>query len=626
MRTLTSLARCSLTVVLLVALAPSTPTPVGATNDERFPVWKLGPEARQRAAARGKGWSRVIVSATDAAAVPRLRRLIEQTGGSAGRHLRSINGHVAYIPDAALQALARDPSVARISLDRPVAGSMARTSQTVRATDVRKYLGYDGSGIGVAIIDSGIIPSNADLTADDGQDRVIQFVDFVNDQAAPYDDYGHGTHVAGIIAGNGRQSGGARSGIAPGAHLVVLKALDDGGGGYTSNVIAALDYAAENKDALNIRVVNLSLATGVHESYTTDPLGQATRRAVEAGLVVVASAGNVGRDPLTGGSAYAGITAPGNAPWVLTVGASNHMGTNDRSDDTIAAFSSRGPTAVDNLAKPDIVAPGVGIESLSAPGSALYARLSPYLLHGTDESETPYLSLTGTSMSAPVVSGAVALMLQANPSLTPNQVKAILQYTARRYSGLDVLTQGGGFLNVKGAVDLAKYFADVSAGTSATYPYSFGWSGRIIWGNQSIGGGRLTPAGSAWRTDVTWGAALTPEGTNVSWGEICTSWDCWDGEGVALPWATSCADASCTAVTWGAGSSRNVVWDSSCGGADCQGPWTLVAAGSTISDLTQATTVVWGSDDGITVVWGSTVVWGTRCTDPACDPVIWNDE
>lgn len=626
MRTLTGFVRCTLTLVLLAALAPSTRMSLQANTDEESLTTKLAPDARERAASSA-GSSRVIVSAADPATLPALRRIIEQAGGTAGRRLGLINAQAASVPNAALEGLARNPSIGRISLDRPITGSMERTSKTVRATDVRSTLGYDGAGVGVAVIDSGVTPSNPDLAGTDGSERISTFVDFVNEQTTAYDDYGHGTHVAGIIAGNGRQSGGARAGIAPGASLIVLKALDRDGAGLTSNVIAALDYAVNNKGSLKIRVVNLSLATGISESYHTDPLALATRRVVEAGIVVVASAGNIGRDP-AGVVAYAGITAPGNAPWVLTVGASNHMGTDDRSDDTIAAFSSRGPTAIDNLAKPDIVAPGVGTESLSAPGSSLYDRYSAYLIQGTDPGSPtwPYLSLSGTSMSAPVVTGAVALMLQANPALTPNEVKGILQYTARIYDGLDALTQGGGFLNVRGAVDLAKYFAAISSGgPSATYPSSVGWSARITWGNQSIKGGRLTPSATAWGTDVVWGAALTPDKTIVSWGEICSG-TCLSGLGTWIPWAASCGDATCTTMKWGGGTSRNIVWDATCGGADCQGGWTLASAGSTISDLTQATTVVWGSDDGITVVWGSTVVWGTGCSDPACEPVIWKNE
>jgi serine protease AprX len=376
----------------------------------------------------------------------------------------------------------------------------------------------------------------------------------------------------------------------------------------------------------------------VYESYDTDPLTLAARRVVTEGVVVVAAAGNHGRDR-QGRRVYAGITAPGNAPWVLTVGASSHMGTVDRADDTIARFSSRGPAAVDYVAKPDVVASGVGIESLSDPNSAFYTTKSPYLLSGTvATSYLPYLSLSGTSMATPVVSGTVALMLQANPALTPNEVKAILQYTAQVNSAYDPLTQGAGFLNARGAVELARFLA---APAGAVYPSSSGWGGRLIWGNHLVRGGRLTADANAWSTTVTWGAATTTGGQSVEWGVICsnTSYgNCDDGGGTWNRWGASCSDATCSHVTWGDGGSRNVVWGSTCGGADCHGG--VVGAGD--SD-----TVVWGTDDGDTVVWGTdgddtvvwgtddwdtvvwgtddeeTVVWGTTCSDPSCEPVIW---
>src|SRR6185295_14916133 len=298
---------------------------------------------------------------------------------------------------------------------------------TTGATAVRQELGLDGSGIGVAVIDSGITAWHDDLSdANLSSQRVDRFVNFVSGSQTRSDEYGHGTHVAGIIAGNGFDSGGARSGIAPASRLVVLKVLDGSGQGRISNVIAALDYVLAHRCELNIRVVNMSVATGVYESYNFDPLTQAAKRAVDAGIVVVAAAGNNGRSP-EGHTQYGGITAPGNAPWVLTVGASSHMGTIDRTDDTIALFSSRGPTAIDRAAKPDLVAPGVGIESLSVPASAFYTTKAAYLLDGTvPKPFPPYLSLSGTSMAAPVVAGTVALMLEANPALTPNAVKAIL--------------------------------------------------------------------------------------------------------------------------------------------------------------------------------------------------------
>src|SRR4029077_19053726 len=240
------------------------------------------------------------------------------------------------------------------------------------------------------------------------------------------------------------------------------------------------------KDTLNIRVVNLSVATGVYESYNFDPLTLAAQRTVTSGIVVVAAAGNNGRSP-QGATQYGGITAPGNAPWVMTVGASSHMGTIDRSDDTVAAFSSRGPTAIDRAAKPDLVAPGVGTESLSVPNSTLYNTRSAYLLPGTTPtSYPPYLSLSGTSQAAPVVAGTVALMLQANPALTPNAVKAALQFTAQTYAAYDPLTEGVGFLNAQGAVELAHYLA---APSTVPYPSDTIWSRQLIWGNYLVNGG-----------------------------------------------------------------------------------------------------------------------------------------
>ena len=573
---------------------------------------KIAPQLR-RAAASAAGRSRVIVRASDAASTGPVRSLIQQAGGGLRRHLASINADVADVPNGLLVALANSPAVTRISLDRVVFATMARTAATVGVTALRQEFGYDGSGVGVAIIDSGVTPAHDDLTGPDGAQRVDAFVDFVNNVETAYDDYGHGTHVAGIVAGNGFDSGGARAGIAPGARLIVLKALDANGGGRISDVIAALDYVLANKDRLNIRVVNLSIATGVYESYNTDPLTLAAKAAVDAGIVVVASAGNAGRAP-SGRGMYGSITAPGNAPWVLTVGASSHMGTVDRSDDTIAAFSSRGPTAIDFAAKPDLVAPGVGIESLASPESRMYAADSPYLLSGSVATPyLPYLSLSGTSMAAPVVAGTVALMLQANPALTPNAVKAILQYTAQSYYGYDALTQGAGFLNALGAVELAQYIASPD---TEFYPESSEWSGQFTWGNRRIRGGQITAAANAWTTNVDWGAATTRDGQDLVWGASDLADD--------TAWSGIAADAP------------NIVWGSSCGGQDCQMLWTLGADGTvfTTSDAdtvvwgsADSDTVVWGSSDGDTVVWGSsagdTVVWGSSCTDVACRPVIW---
>jgi serine protease AprX len=559
------------------------------------------------------GWSQIIVRARDAAALAQIVALVEQMGGKIGRALPIISGQVFQVPNVALAGLAKSPLVLHISKDRRMAASMERTSATVGATAVRNDLGYDGSGIGVAVIDSGITSWHDDL-AEGGAQRVDAFVDFVNGRQTVYDDYGHGTHVAGIIAGNGFDSNGARTGIAPGVGLTVLKALDGTGSGYTSDVIAAMNYVLNNKNTHNTRVVNISAATGVYESYNTDPLTLAAKKLVQAGVVVVVSAGNNGKN--SNGTQYGGVTAPANAPWVLTVGASSHMGTIDRADDTMAAFSSRGPSAIDTLAKPDIVAPGVGTQSLSDPNSAFYTTKAKYLLSGTvATSYLPYLSLSGTSMAAPVVAGTVALMLQANPSLTPNAVKAILQYTSQVYN-YDALSQGAGFLNAKGAVELARYFA----APWGVYPASSTWSGRLIWANHLIRGGRLTPTANAWTTKLVWGAAKTPNGANVQWGVL--------SDGSSDAWGVTCANANCTTFEWGGSNSPNVVWGTMCGGADCASTWSASTMDTTALSTSSSDTVVWGSANADTVVWGSssddTVVWGATCSDPSCVPVLWD--
>src|SRR4051812_36139089 len=487
-------------LVLLAVLAGVLPAQAGQRPEAKL-------DAPLRARTHDSGTSRVIIETADISGTDVLIRSLK---GKPGRRLGLLRGQVAEIPNASLESLARQTGVSAVRLDRPVHGTMERTAAAVGARWVRESLGFDGSGVGVAIIDSGVTSWHDDL----GSDRVVHFMDFVDFQPLAYDDYGHGTHVAGIIAGSGYDSNGARTGMAPGASLIVLKGLDGDGNGYISNVIAALDYAVQNRGRFNIRVVNLSVAAGVYESYHTDPLTLGARRAVAAGIVVVTAAGNFGRNA-KGQPQYGGVTSPGNAPWVLTVGASTHKGTVTRKDDEVAPFSSRGPSYIDYEAKPDLVAPGVGIESLTDGSSLLFATHPAARLWGNVDTVTqPYLSLSGTSMSAPVVAGAVALMLQANPALTPNLVKAILQYTAEHRSGYDDLTQGAGFLNARGAVQLAKSFADPGT-TAAKDPTA--WNAHINWGHHRIGGGVLNPNANAWRTDVIWGAARARNGDRITW-------------------------------------------------------------------------------------------------------------
>ena len=573
-----SFARVRFLRVVAAIFALAVLTPLQSTRLDAATSWlgKLDPLARQEVSTFGR--SRLVVRGISADAVASLLRSLPLLGGRLVRSLPLIDAVAIDLPNYSLPLLAANPLVAHVSLDRVVAAAMERTGAAVGAAAVRQQLGFDGAGIGIAVIDSGVTPWHDDLAGDNGAQRVDRFVDFTAARSTAYDDDGHGTHVAGIVAGNGYDSSGARTGIAPGAHLVVLKVLDGSGRGRISDVIAALGYAVNNRTALNIRAVNMSVATGVYESFNDDPLTLAAREAVQAGIVVVAAAGNYGRGP-DGRTRYGGVTSPGNAPWVLTVGASSHMGTIDGADDTIAAFSSRGPTAIDRAAKPDLVAPGVGIESLSNPASRRYATGAAYLLDGTvPTAYRPYMSLSGTSMSAPVVTGTVALMLQANPSLTPDAVKGILQFTAKPRAGYDALTQGAGFLNAKGAVELAVHLASPAV---SAYPDSTGWSGRVLWGTQAIAVSALDL--------LSLDAVLNP-----ACGTLCSG--LWSTAGVT---STSTQEGD------------TVVW----------GTWTG-----------EGDTVVWGtwSGEGDTVVWGTssqegdTVVWGTSCSDPSCEPVVWN--
>ncbi len=599
---------------------------------------KLDRKLNDRANGGGLSTSRVIIMLKPGCSVD---GDLGKLGGRTGRSFNVISGQVAEVPNFVLHKLANNPCVTAIHHDRGLAGEMNRAAVVEGARAVQQAYGYDGAGVGVAIIDSGITGWHDDLSYHgknpnvqvvNGQ-RVVQFVDFVNGHASAYDDYGHGSHVAGIIAGNGFDTMGARAGMAPAADLISLKVLDAKGGGYISNVIAALDWVVANHVQYNIRVVNLSIGAPVTESYTTDPLTLAAKRVVDAGVVVVAAAGNLGKNSTTGKLQYGAITAPGNAPWVLTVGAYSHEGTITRADDQMADFSSRGPTAHDFGAKPDVVATGVGIASLSVPGSTLFNLNPAFLLSGLFNLGTkPYLSLTGTSMASPMVTGTVALMMQANPKLTPNLAKAIIEYTSQNY-GYDALTQGAGFLNTKGAVDLARFLYTAKSGNR--YPSNLAWSKTILWGNRKVTNGVIKPAGTAYAASTVWGAVSDKDGDNIVWGTDCGDADCdnivWgsnDMDGDNIVWGTDDGDSD--NIVWGTvadGDSDNIVWGTACGDGDCDN----IVWGSECGDA-DCDNIVWGSNvasGGLNnIVWGTAdldvdnIVWGSS-VDGDVDNIVW---
>jgi serine protease AprX len=308
----------------------------------------------------------VIIQFTETPTGAHHQRVL-RNGGTLNRELSLIKGASYSVRASTLATLAADPEVAYISPERPVF-----TTNNGSPTAVLDYhpeavnastawaQGLNGSGIGVAVIDSGII----DIPDLRGQSSLVvfsqNFVGGTSGSAA--DQYGHGSHVAGIIAGTGKNSSGSNyfytfKGIADAANLINLRVLDQNGAGTDSQVISAIQMAIQLKSKYNIRVINLSLGRPVYESYTLDPLCQAVEQAWKAGIVVIVAAGNDGRNNNAGTNGYGTITAPANDPYVITVGAMNTKGTLSRADDQIASYSSKGPTLFDHIVKPDLVAP-----------------------------------------------------------------------------------------------------------------------------------------------------------------------------------------------------------------------------------------------------------------------------
>jgi serine protease AprX len=302
------------------------------------------------------------------------------------------------------------------------------------------------------------VATNTDLAAS----RIVGWKDFVNGQPTPYDDAGHGTYVAGLIAGDGSASlplenGGFATvqfrGVAPAADIVAIKVLDEVGQGRASAVIAGIAWAIANKDDYNIRVLNISVGGNPVGPIRHDPIAMAVEAAWQRGITVVCAAGN------EGDFGSGGILSPGNDPFVITVGATDTKQTADVGDDTVAYYSSVGPTLFDEVAKPDLVAPGNRLISLRTQGSYIDANFPDNVIDVADyaptaPAETPsnYLLLSGTSTSAPVVAGAAALMIGADPTLSPDDVKVRLMGTADPVAGASVHQQGAGTLDVDEAL------------------------------------------------------------------------------------------------------------------------------------------------------------------------------
>jgi hypothetical protein len=362
----------------------------------------------------------------------------------------------------------------------------------VRADQVSSTL--QGQGVTVAVVDSGIT-SQSDL-----QGRIVANN---NQTAAPdaNDIYGHGTHVAGIIGGNGTVSGGARKGIAPQVNLINVKVSGDNGMSYASDLVDGLQWINDNRTAYNIKVVNISMNSAITETYQTSPIDAAVEILWFNGIVVVVAAGNNGGP----GAIY----PPANDPFVITVGAADDLGTTSLADDGVASFSAYGTTE-NGFAKPDLVAPGRNLISLNAStNSAIYNNHAPYRV------DNAYFRMSGTSMSAPVVSGAVALLLQDEPNLNPDQVKYRLTATANKtWPGYNATKAGAGYLDI---------YAAVNGTTTQTANTGIAASNMLTTGSDPINWGSVQWGSVQWGS-VQWGSV---QWGSVQWGSVQWGSDYW---------------------------------------------------------------------------------------------------
>lgn len=392
-------------------------------------------------AAVATGTARVVVQATPTA-VAAARDAVVSAGGRVVLDLDIVSGFSAEVDRVALDAVVAIPGVRHVTLDGDVAlshsgdggGRSAADStfvETIGASDLQAR-GIDGRGVGIAVIDTGVTEV-ADLAG-----RVVGGID-LSGSGTTADEYGHGTFIAGLAAGDGASSGGEHAGVAPGAHVVPVKIAGRNGAADVSHVLAAIQYVVSFKDAYDIGVLNLSVGTDSTQPQMLSPLNHAVERAWDAGLVVVVSGGNLGEE------GPGRIPKPADDPLVITVGATDSNGTVARADDVVAGYSSTGPSIADGFEKPDVVAPGSHLVSLVAPGSALDTD------HPDAHVDGAHARGSGTSFAAAVTSGAAALLRQAHPDWTPDQVKEAMLTSAAPGPVGDRNVDGHGALDVAAA-------------------------------------------------------------------------------------------------------------------------------------------------------------------------------
>jgi serine protease AprX len=374
---------------------------------------------------------KVVITGGDAASAA---AAAERAGGRVTASLPLIGGVAAELPrDAAL------PPQFSVTADRPVTFTAADQSPSAASSTVRATLGLpaggdEGRGVTVAVVDTGV----ADVP--DLSGRVAGHLDVTGTGGG--DGYGHGTFMAGLIAASGGGSGGAYLGVAPGARILDVKVARPDGSTDLGSVLRGLQAVADSGRRYDVGVVSLSLSSASPVPYQVDPLNQALRALWRTGITVVVPSGNDGPAP---GS----VESPGNDPTLITAGSVDEHGTAARDDDSVPAFSGRGPTG-QGIAKPDLVAPGTSVIGLRSPGSVIdtsypQARIGEQYFRGS-----------GTSMSTAVVSGVVADVLARNPKLRPDDVKALLRTTAYDAAALtDPVAAGAGGLDAGAALTVA---------------------------------------------------------------------------------------------------------------------------------------------------------------------------
>jgi serine protease AprX len=454
---------------------------------------------------------RVIVQFAEGAL--RTDQLVARYGGSIVSDLGIIHAAAVEISAGQARALAMNSAVKWVSPDAPVASTACASCvdttrlanayiSAIKADQVWNTAPYiQGNAIGVAVIDSGINP-NGDLYTLMGANRQVANVRFNSDyNQSTSDGYGHGTHVAGIIAGDGSESGGRYIGVAPMANIINVKVSNDNGSARMADVVSGLQWVLENKTRFNIRVVNISLNSTVAESYKTSPLDAAVEILWFNKIVVVVSAGNKGANT---------IFAPANDPFVITVGATDDKGTGSIQDDSVANFSAYGAIET-GAVKPEIVAPGRNIVA-----RIVNMNMGLAGAHPSNIVNSQYFRMSGTSMAAPMVSGAVALLLQDEPNLTPDQVKYRLMATANKsWPGYNASKAGAGYLDVANLI---------SGTTTANANTNVAPSALLSTGSQPITWGSVGWNSVGWNS-VGWNSV----GWNsVGWNSVGWNSDTWE--------------------------------------------------------------------------------------------------